>query len=99
MFDIRNFELPTHLSRRVQTAIDSNLLVEPDHQAAFIRLYFQTILPDPKPHEYEVIPGNNAVIFKWIIAFFCSNALVVFVTPQKYKKKSVTSSVRTLEFY
>ena len=58
MFDVRNFELPTHFSRRVQTAIDSNLLVEPDHQAAFIReivLYFQAILPDPKPHEYEAI--------------------------------------------
>ena len=58
MFDIRNFELPTYFSRRVQTAIDSNLLVEPEHQAAFIRevvLYFQAILPDPKPHEYEAI--------------------------------------------
>ncbi len=51
-------ELPTHFSRRVQTAIDNHLLVEPDHQAAFIReivLYFQAYLPEPTTQDYAAI--------------------------------------------
>lgn len=62
-FDMNNFSLPTHFSRRVQTCIDNGTLAEPDNRAAFIReivAFFEGILPSPTPAQYHAISKKVA---------------------------------------
>ena len=57
-FDINNFELPTHFSRRVTNSIADGTIKELDNCSAFIREiadFFEGILPDPTPIQYEAI--------------------------------------------
>ena len=59
-FDINQFDLPTHFSRRVQNAIDIGTLADPEdsNRAAFVRetvAFYEPILPNPTPSQYEAI--------------------------------------------
>ena len=57
-FNVREFFLPTHFSRKVQRAIDNGTLGEPDNRTAFVRetvAFFEGILPAPTTSQYEAI--------------------------------------------
>ena len=59
-FNIETFDLPSHFSRRVQSAIDNGTLVDSEgsNRAAFVRetvSFYEPILPTTTQTQYEAI--------------------------------------------
>ena len=62
-FNIEDFELPTHFSKKVTNAIANGTLAEETNRLAFIGevvSFFEAILPNPSGKEYEAISRKIA---------------------------------------